>query len=134
MLYDFSVNVPGPQLTGIKCEYAPAGGQIELTGDYFFEPKVTFTGDIPGIIADFDKTMMHVTIPEGALPGPITVKTNFGKVNSKFLFRDNNNVILDFDTWVHENWTAPIALASSNPDPAPCSGNYAFFKQAALCF
>lgn len=132
MLYEFSVNVPGPVLSGIKCEYVPAGGLVELTGDYFFEPKVTFPGGIEGIIADFDKTLMHVTVPEGALSGPITVQTNFGKVNSKFLFRDNNNVILDFDTWTHENWTAPIALASSNPDPAPCSGNYAFFKHASV--
>jgi hypothetical protein len=132
MLYEFSVNVPGPVISGIKCEYVEAGGLIELTGDFFFEPKVTFPGDIPGIIADFDKTIMHVTVPEGAGSGPISVQTNFGKVNSKFLFRDNNNVILDFDNTKHENWTAPIALAASSPDPAPCSGNYAFFKHAAV--
>ncbi|MCX6225665.1 MAG: glycan-binding surface protein [Bacteroidia bacterium] len=132
MLYEFSVNVPGPVLSAIKCEYMPAGELIELTGDFFFEPKVTFPGDIQGVIADFDKTIMHVTVPEGAGSGPITIQTNFGKVNSKFLFRDNNNVILDFDNTKHESWTAPIALAASNPDPAPCSGNYAFFKHTAV--
>jgi hypothetical protein len=132
MLYDFAVNVPGPVLTGIKSEYMPAGELIDLTGDFFFEPKVTFAGDVAGVIAEFDKTSMHVKVPEGALPGPITVQTNFGKVNSKFLFRDNNNVILDFDNFSHESWTAPIAQASSNPSPAPCSGNYAYFKHAAL--
>jgi hypothetical protein len=132
MLYDFSVNVPGPVLTGIKCEYMPAGELVELTGDYFFEPKVIFPGGIEAVIADFDKTIMHVTVPEGAGSGPITVQTNFGKVNSKFLFRDNNNVILDFDNTKHENWTAPIALASANPVPAPCSGNYAYFKHASV--
>jgi hypothetical protein len=132
LLYEFSVNVPGPVLSGIKCEYVPAGGQIELTGDFFFEPKVIFPGNIEGVITDFEKTIMHVTVPEGVNPGSIAVQTNFGKVNSKFLFRDNNNIILDFDTWAHESWTAPIALASSNPDPAPCSGNYAYFKHAAV--
>lgn len=132
MLFDFKVNVPGPVISGIKSEYVLTGDLIELTGDFFFEPKVFFAGGAQGVIADFDKTIMHVTVPEGAGSGPITVQTNFGKVNSRFLFRDNNNVILDFDTWTHESWTAPIALAASNPVPAPCSGNYAYFKHASV--
>ena len=132
MLYDFKVNVPGPVISAIKSEYIETGKLVELTGDFFFEPKVFFTGGIQAIIAEFSKTSMFITVPEGALPGPITVQTNFGKVSSKFLFRDNNNVILDFDNTKHENWTAPIALASSDPVPEPCSGNYAFFKHASV--
>jgi hypothetical protein len=132
LLYDFKVNIPGPRLTGIKCEYVPAGEAIKLTGDYFFEPKVTFPGGIEGTIAEFDKLSMSVIVPEGAGSGPITVQTNFGKVNSKFLFRDNNNILLDFDTWKHESWTAPIADPSSSPSPAPCDGGYAFFKHAEV--
>lgn len=132
LLYDFKVNVPGPQISSVKCEFVPAGGTMELTGDYFFEPKVMFTGGVEGTLADFDKLLMHVVVPEGAEPGPVTVQTNFGKVKSKFMFRDNSNTILDFDTWKHESWTAPIADPASNPSPAPCDGGYAFFKHAAV--
>jgi hypothetical protein len=132
LLYDFKVNVPGPQIAGVKCEFVPAGETMELTGDYFFDPKVTFTGGVQGTVADFDKLIMHVVVPEGAEPGPVTIQTNFGKVKSKFMFRDNSNTILDFDVSKHESWTAPIADPASNPSPAPCDGGYAFFKHAAV--
>ncbi len=132
LLYDFKVNVPGPQLTGIKCEYVPDGETVVLTGDYFFDPKVIFPGGIEGTIASFDKTNIDVIVPEGTGPGPITVQTTFGKVNSKFIFRDNTNILLDFDTWKHESWTAPIADPSTNPSPAPCDGGYAYFKHNAV--
>lgn len=132
LLYDFKVNIPGPVLSGIKCEFVPAGETIELTGDYFFAPKVTFPGGIEATVADFEKTLMHVVVPEGTGPGAITIQTSFGKVNSRFLFRDNSNTILDFDQWTHESWTAPVTLASTNPSPAPCDGNYAIFKHSAV--
>jgi hypothetical protein len=57
-------------------------------------------------------------IPAGSTHGKIKVKTNFGEVESDFLFRDNRNTIMDFDTYLHETWTAPVAYADSAPDPA----------------
>lgn len=57
----------------------------------------------------------------------MTVKTNFGTVKSKFYFRDNRNIILDYDGKNHESWTAPIGSS----DPAGCSGSYAYFKTAS---
>ncbi len=131
LLYDFKVNVPAPVLNSIKCEYVPDGGTVVLDGDFFFEPKVFFPGDIQADITALSKTHLEVTVPQGATAGAITVQTNFGKAKSAFLFRDDRNVLLDFDTKLHETWTAPIAQASSNPDPAPCSGNYAYFKTAS---
>ncbi len=127
LLYDFSVNVPAPQITGIKSECVPDGGTVVLTGDFFFEPKVIFPGDLQGTVLSLTKTEIQVQVPEGAGSGPISVKTNFGTVKSRFYFRDNRNVILDYDTKLHETWTAPI----EDSDPVGCSGNYAHFKNAA---
>lgn len=132
LLYDFKVNVPAPLVDGIKCEYVPDGGVAVLKGDFFFEPmKVIFPGDVEGQIVSLSKTEVQVTVPAGAGSGPITVQTNFGKAKSKFYFRDNRNILLDYDTKLHETWTAPIANPASNPDPAPVSGGYAYFKHAA---
>lgn len=125
--YDFKVNVPAPVINSTKCEYVPDGGTMVLEGDFFFEPKVIFPGDLEAELTLVEKTKIEVTVPAGAGSGPITVQTNFGKVKSKFLFRDDRNILLDFDGKNHESWTAIIA----NTDPAGCSGNYARFKNSA---
>jgi hypothetical protein len=126
LYYDFLIDVPGPEIYTIKCEYVPDGGTAVLTGDYFFEPiTVTFPGDLEAQISSLSKTELQVTVPAGSTPGKIKIKTNFGEAESDFLFRDNRNTIMDFDTYFHQTWTAPIAYADSSPDPAPCSGNYA---------
>ena len=127
LLHDFSINIPAPVIAGTKCEYVPDGGTLVLYGDFFFEPKVTFPGDLQGEITSLSKTEIQVKVPDGAEPGNIVVKTNFGTAKSGFLFRDNRNVLLDYDGRNHETWTAPIV----NSPLAPCSGNYAFFKHAA---
>ena len=128
LLYDFSVNVPAPLLDHIKCEYVPDGGIVELTGDFFFEPiQVKFPGDVQGEIVSIEKTKLQVRVPAGAGSGPMSVKTNFGTAKSKFYFRDNRNIILDYDGKNHESWTAPIGSS----DPAGCSGGYAYFKSAS---
>lgn len=132
MLYDFKVNVPAPVLSSIKCEYVPDGGTAVLHGDFFFEPiKVVFPGDLEAQVVSVEKTELQVIVPAGSGSGPISVQTNFGKVKSKFYFRDDRNVLLDYDTKLHETWTAPIAHPTDNPTPAPVSGGYAYFKSNA---
>lgn len=126
LLYDFKVNVPAPIISSIKCEYVPDGGTVVLDGDFFFEPKVTFN-DLEAVVTKVEKTHLEVTVPAGTTPGPITIKTNFGKVKSRFLFRDNRNIILDYDTKLHETWTAPIG----DNQPEGCAGKYAYFKSAS---
>ncbi len=128
LLYDFKVNVPGPTISAIKSEFVPDGGVAVLTGDFFFEPRVFFPGGLEGEVVSLEKTRLEVIVPDGAGAGSIEVRTNFGNAKSGFLFRDDRNILLDFDAWLHETWTAPIAYAGENPTPAPCSGNYAYFQ------
>lgn len=128
LLHDFSINIPAPVITGIKSEYVPDGDIVVLYGDFFFEPKVIFPEDQEAEIVSLTKTELQVKVPAGATTGNIIVRTNFGTARSSFIFRDNRNVLLDYDGKNHETWTAPIV---SGPEPAPCAGNYAFFKHAA---
>ncbi|GJM32817.1 MAG: hypothetical protein DHS20C18_18180 [Saprospiraceae bacterium] len=128
LLYDFSVNVPGPELASVKSEYVPDGGILVLHGDFFFEPEVIFPGDLQGQLVEVEKTSIQVVVPDGATVGPIVVKTNFGKATSSFIFRDDRNILLDFDAIVHETWTAKIAGGNDLPEITPVSGNYAYFK------
>jgi len=128
--YDFIVAIPGPDLSSIKSEYVPDGEIAVLYGDYFFDPIVVTFGDevLEAVVDNLEKTKLEVVVPEGASPGNITVTTNFGTATSTFLFRDNRNTILDYDQYMNEGWTSPIAYADSNPEIDPCSGNYTVMK------
>ncbi len=125
LIHDFGLDPSGPEIYAIKCEYVPAGGTVYLTGEFFYEPaRVIFPGDVDGTITSLTQQSIEVTVPEGATFGPLRVQTNFGIATSDFMFRDTTNIIMDFDSLLHETWTAPTVHADSMPDPAPCSGDY----------
>lgn len=134
MLYDFKVNVPAPILNSIKSEYVEDGDIAVLHGDFFFEPvTVTFPGGKEGDIAVLEKTQIQVVVPEGAEVGEIVIETNFGKAVSSFLFRDDRNVVVNFDDLRHRTWNSPIAdVAAGEGDLKPCSGNYTYFKMESV--
>lgn len=49
--FDFSVMVPAPVVSSMSCEYAPAGSEAVLYGDYFVDdPNVPLTISMPGDI------------------------------------------------------------------------------------
>lgn len=130
LLHEFFVNVPAPILSSIKCEYVEDGDIAVLNGDFFFEPTtVTFPGGGEATIVSLTKTQLQVMVPEGSETGEILVSTNFGTAKSGFYFRDDRNVIVNFDNWRSRSWNSPIADASGATDMKPCSGNYTYFKK-----
>lgn len=49
--FDFNVMVPAPVVSSMSCEYAPAGSEAVLYGDYFVDdPNVPLTISMPGIL------------------------------------------------------------------------------------
>jgi len=130
MLYDFFVDVPGPKINSIKCEHVVAGDIAVLKGDFFFEPTtVTFAGGAQAEIVVLEKTQLQVVVPEGAEMGEILVETNFGVAKSGFLFRDDRNMVANFDDLLSRSWNSPVAdVAGGTAELPPCSGNYTYFK------
>lgn len=127
LLYDFIVVVPPPALTSMKSEYVGTGDVATLRGNYFFEPlTVTFTGGIVGEVVKVTQNEVQVRVPEGAMPGPVKLKTNFGEAVSVFHFRDGRNVLINSDPYI--GWWRST-LVTAGPVPAPISGNYIRVKQ-----
>jgi hypothetical protein len=131
--YSFGVDVPAPQVDALVCEYVATGGTAVIKGNYFVDNpasplQVFFPGNIPGTIQSIKIGEIKVTVPDGTGPGPIQVKTIYGATRSRFYFRDDRNIILNFDDLTAAGgWRSGI-LANSNPDPV--SGNFVRFSGA----
>lgn len=103
--FDFSVMVPAPVVSSMSCEYAPAGSEAVLYGDYFVDdPNVPLTISMPGDITvegeqitSITKTAVKFIVPEGALQGNIRVKSIYGTGQSVFQYKDTRNILFDWD-------------------------------------
>jgi len=126
LMHNFTVDISEPIVAGMLSEYVNSGENATITGNYFYQPlTVTFAGGVTGEVVSVEDNVVVVTVPEGAQPGPITVTTNFGATESDFWFRDNRNIIADFEGddfagW----WHGPDFIVSSDPDIQPISGKF----------
>jgi len=123
--YDFSVSINKPSVTSMNCEYVNDGGLAVIHGNYFYEPlKVIFPGELEGEIVSVEDEAIKVIVPEGATPGKITVKSNFGSGQSTFMFRDNRNIVISSDPYTGW-WNADFVVSNPGPDdPELINGNY----------
>ena len=110
VVYPFKSKVPAPVVSAISCEYVPDGGEAVLLGDYFIDDpniplKISMAGNIPVTeILDIQKTQVRFVVPAGAQKGYINVETIYGTGRSKFQFRDDRGMILDFDDLMGNGW------------------------------
>ncbi len=128
--HDFVVDISEPFVNTMKNEYALTGEVTTIAGSFFYEPlTVTFTGGVTGELVKVEVGLLEVKIPEGALPGPITVKTNFGEASSNFWFRDNRNVFISSDPFT--GWWNQDYVVSDPGEGAPpkINGNYIRVKK-----
>lgn len=103
--FDFSVMVPAPVVSSMSCEYAPAGSEAVLYGDYFVDdPNVPLTISMPEDITvegeqitSITKTAVKFIVPEGAVQGNIRVKSIYGTGQSVFQYKDTRNILFDWD-------------------------------------
>lgn len=102
--YDFSVLIPQPTVTSISNEFAVAGETATIYGDYLLSyDNAPLSLTLPGGIevTDFEsitKTAISFIIPaEATEPGYIYVTSKYGTGKSKFYFRDDRNILFDFD-------------------------------------
>jgi hypothetical protein len=128
--YAFKVLISEPIISNMKSEYVPAGGVATINGDFFYKPlTVAFTGGVNGEIVSVDPKIIKVKVPNGALPGQITVTTNFGATKSNFWFRDNRNIIISSDPFTGW-WNASFVVNSPGTADVPSiNGNYIRVKK-----
>lgn len=101
--YDFSVTVPAPILTAMSCEYAPAGTEVSITGNYFVDDpnvplEVVFPGDVTVTeFTDISQTSISFIMPECTEEGTVDVTTIYGTTTSAFHYLDTRGMLFDFD-------------------------------------
>nr|WP_315158574.1 glycan-binding surface protein [uncultured Flavobacterium sp.] len=124
--YSFKVEIGEPYIKAMRSEYVPDGQIATIQGDFFYEPMtVTFTGGKQAVISSIDDDkILNVVVPDGAQPGPITIKTNFGETVSDFYFRDNRNIFVSGAAGSDFIVTQPGA-----GDPLAINGNYIRIKK-----
>lgn len=103
LAYPFNVKVPAPIVAAMQCEYVADGDVAVITGNYFIDdPNVPLTITMPGNvpvkeILSVSLNRIEFVVPEGAQDGYINVGTIYGSSRSKFQFRDERGIILDWD-------------------------------------
>ncbi|MBQ9213259.1 MAG: hypothetical protein IJ150_04895 [Bacteroidales bacterium] len=102
---DFTASIPAPVISSMDCEYVADGETAYINGNYFVKTseadvEVFFPGNVKAEIDEEKSTAsrLAVKVPEGAVSGALTVKTNFGTTVSSLYFRDDRNMMLDFET------------------------------------
>jgi len=131
--FDFAVDVPSPIVSDMLCEYVADGGVATIRGNFFLPvdgvgtPVVIFTPNIKATqVVSYTLTEINVKVPAGVQPGKISVQSRYGTTRSKFLFRDNRGIILDWDkTNASGGWRSGVI---GNSEPEGISGNYVRFK------
>ncbi|MDD2551604.1 MAG: glycan-binding surface protein [Dysgonamonadaceae bacterium] len=129
--YDFGVQVPSPVVSRISNEYEHDGNTAIIYGDYFIDdPNKPLTIMMPGNIPvteikSIEKTKVTFVVPDGSQKGYINVNSLYGSGRSKFQFRDDRGMILDWDNLnANGGWRAGKVKSS---DPEGISGNYVYF-------
>lgn len=130
LTYNFQVQISAPVVSSMVSEFVNDGDVATIRGDFFYQPlTVTFTGGVKGTIVSVKDKEIQVTVPSGAQPGQITVKTNFGETKSNFWFRDPRNHFIDSDPY-EGWWNSGYVVTNPGPtDPPKISGNYIRYRK-----
>lgn len=100
--YPFKSLVPAPKASTMSCEWAPAGSTATIYGDYFVnDPSFQMTiSDAYGHFAQIETLTQNeitFTVPADWEPGYLTLTSIYGKARSKFRYKDDLNILFDFD-------------------------------------
>jgi hypothetical protein len=128
--YPFGVDVPPPFLSSMLCEYVDDGETAVIQGNFFIDDpssplKVFFPGNLEGIVQSVTLNKIEVIVPQGVGVGPIQVKSIYGSTRSSFYFRDDRNIILDYDVLTTSgSWRGGTIKNDANS----LKGNYMMLK------
>ena len=106
--YDFKTIVPAPVINSMSNEWAAAGEEVTIKGDYFLDYdnshltiKVGDNYTIPYSDMKFDQNSIRFNMPED-MPKhePIYITTINGTTKAGFRYMDNRGMLFDFDTQI----------------------------------
>ena len=132
--YDFHVIIPAPVVSSMSNEWAAAGEEVTIVGDYFLDyedyPLTVHIGDytLPrSAIKSITKNRITFVMPEGAPHDKVSVESIYGETEGAFQYMDDRGMLFDFDTPCktgtvlgNNGWHARTITA----DDTSLSGNY----------
>lgn len=102
--FDFKVLAPVPAPLTMSNEWAAAGEEVTIYGDYFIDDddtpfEIAFVGaDVPHSDMTFTgNSAVTFHVPTGAQPGFITLTSISGSNTTKFQYKDSRGMLFDFD-------------------------------------
>jgi hypothetical protein len=141
--YDFHVIIPAPVVSSMSNEWAAAGEEVTIVGDYFLDyeefPLTVNFGDytLPrSAITSITKNRITFVMPEGVPHEKVSVESIYGETQGAFKYMDNRGMLFDFDTpWKdgapvlgNHGWHARTITS----DGTSLSGNYLILGEAAM--
>lgn len=104
--YDFHVIIPAPVVASMSNEWAAAGEEVTIIGDYFLDyadfPVTVNFGDsyqLPRTaIKSITKNRITFTMPENVPEDRVSVTSIYGTTQGAFQYRDTRGMLFDFDT------------------------------------
>ena len=132
--YDFHVIIPAPVVSSMSNEWAAAGEEVTIVGDYFLDyedyPLTVHIGDFTlprSAIKSITKNRITFVMPEGAPHEKVSVESIYGETEGAFQYMDDRGMLFDFDTPCktgtvlgNNGWHARTITA----DDTSLSGNY----------
>jgi hypothetical protein len=80
-----------------------------------------------------DDQVLEVIVPDGAQPGPVTISNNFGTIETDAWFRDDRNIIANFEgPFVTGFWRGGDFVVASDPNIPNINGKFMRVNRGAL--
>ncbi len=141
--FGIKVRIPSPHIESMECQYAPAGQELSIYGNYFFsetedgsDVSVTFPGNVKADVVSVEDEEIVIKVPDGAeTEGNITVTSPYGTSRSSFNWRSTEGLFLDFeetDSWNGWNRGAFGPDAENGYNDSGCSGRYMYYANPAI--
>jgi hypothetical protein len=133
--HNFPIDIPAPSDLVLPLEYAPEGAQLTIKGRFLYNVEsVTFAGDVNSTnITTVSPQEIKVVVPADAQPGPVTVNAVAGASTTTAWFRDNRNMMVNFDDmaicWGGVAYVVDATAIPGDVPVEPISGNFYYIKK-----
>ena len=142
--FDFHVTIPAPTISSMSNEWAKAGEEVTIIGDYFLDyedyPVTVNFGDnytLPrSAISSITKNRITFTMPSDVPQEVVSVTSIYGKTKAAFWYCDTRGMLFDFDT---PNTKTGVVLGNNGwharvitSDDTSISGNFLVMGDAAM--